>query len=225
MTSKRGEQRDREDLLVKLLTEEIDPHGAEGCAILDRHPELHKELERIGTLASRLDDLASREVSVVAALSSELPPSPPVDRALKSLWEAEARGVRARRTRLLAYAGLAAAALILLLTLWPGADDRSDEIRTLGGTALFATSPSGMVQRYAFTWNDYPLPPGYTFKVYIDAGDGAVAVWSGTTAAWEPSPAERAALPDRIEWWVGLFAPGGRSPVHRSATVTLIRSR
>jgi hypothetical protein len=228
MTTKHNGEKDREEFLIKLLTGQIEAESEEGRALLESNPELKAELQAIKTISRHLDDMAAHETAAIKSLPKDLPRSPAVEKVLGMIWKEDTgRGHRdggTRRLFLLIPVGLAAAAaLILLITWWMGLNDSTNRpIQYLGG-GIDVTSPVGEVDRYRFSWQEYTLPPGGYFALFIDTGQGSKEVWRGTGTSWEPTQSERDGMPDRLDWWVEVYGPSDLDPIARSDTLTMIR--
>jgi hypothetical protein len=220
---------EREERLVKLLTGQIEPESEEGRAMLGSDPDLRAAFEEVKALSCRLDDMAESESAAVESLEDNLPDSPPVNKALEKIWKQEAQKAPpdsgSHRLLLLVSAGLAAAViLVLLITWWINKNESIDRpVRYLGG-GITVTSPVGKVDRYEFAWQEYALPPGGYYVLFIYAGQGREQMWRGTETSWRPKPDERAGLPDRLDWWVEAYGPSDLDPIARSKTIILERS-
>jgi len=216
MTSASHDENDREELLVKLLTGEIDPKSEEGRRMLDRDPDLYREYMEVKALPDELDGLAAEEADAIDALSNDLPPSLAVDRALKAF-----RDRKPRRLPKIIPLGISAAALVAIgITLWLALGEKSERpIEVLGGE-FKAFHSTEAVERHEFRWDAYPLSRGEEFFLFIDTGDGGGSVWHGTENSWNPSPEQEAELPDRITWWVEVLGLNADYPTASSSKVT-----
>jgi hypothetical protein len=196
--------------------------------MLESDPELKAELEEVKALSGHLDDMAADEAAALKSLPDDLPRSPVVDEVLNKIWKEgllpEEKENGSRKLFLLIPVGLAAAAvLIILITWWTGLNDSVDQPDQYLGGGIEVTSPAGEVDQYRFSWQDYTLPPGGYFKLFIDAGQGSKEVWRGEGTSWEPTESERAAMPDRLDWWVEAYGPSDFDPIASSDSITLIR--
>lgn len=228
------ENAQREKLLLDLISGKIDPESEEGRDLLRRYPELQEGLSEIENASDRLAGAATKIDEALEELGGkdlegrEHSHSDAVDEALQRLWDTPMPVPgRIHRTpwKVLIPAGLAAAAVLLLLfTLMPDADLRTDGPIQYLGDKLIVTSLQGSVDRYTFAWEAFTLPSGGYFAVFIDLGTGPLKAWQGVDISWEPTDAQQAELPDSILWWVEAYEPNGMDPIAFSDPVRMNRN-
>lgn len=215
MNSASREEQDREELLLKLLSGEIDPESEEGRRMLNSDPLLKKEFTEIQGLPEELDGLASDQASAVADLAKDLPASAAVDKAMAKLRKPPPRFF----SRFFPSILTAAAAVAIGITLWVVLGDKEERpIQLLGGDFNVAQSTEA-VDQHTFSWDAYPLSQGEEFYLFIDAGQGANEVWHGKETSWSPTAQEAAELPDEITWWVEVKGFNADFPTAASAKV------
>ncbi len=218
---------DRDRLLARLLTGELDPHGAEGQRLLEGDAELRADFEAMTGVAGRLDAAAAAEEELLAEMSPDEADERRTRAALEGIWGAENGAGGTRRSRPLVWWGLAAgvllaAALAFVFLRGGRASDPVDPIE-LGGEQLECLAPVGEVDDFStFRWHS-ELPPGYRFELVVrDAASGEVVFSQEDLLEHEcPVPEEQArGFPDAVTWSVLARAPGGdeaaRSPEARA---------
>ncbi|MFH1998630.1 MAG: hypothetical protein ABIK28_03065 [Planctomycetota bacterium] len=215
MNSASREGHHREELLLKLLSGEIDPEGEEGRRMLKSDPLLKKEYTEIQALPEELDSLAAEEADAVADLAQGLPASPGVDNALAKLR----KGNPGFFSRFIPSILTAAAVVAIGITLWVVLADRQERsLQVLGGDFNVVHTTEAVAQ-YEFSWDAYPLSQGEEFYLFIDAGQGAKKVWHGKETSWIPTAEAAAELPDEITWWVEVIGLNADYPTASSIKV------
>lgn len=225
--------KNREEILMQLLTGDLDAEQGEGRKMLDEDPALKNEYEEMRELTQQLDQVGAEEADAIDALPDELPPSATVDEALEENWKDEGGKATSKDGKgfSLFQIGLLAAACLVLFFVGKYIlyEDKSDPIQYLG-QSLVVTSPQGEVPRYTFAWQEFDLPLGGRFVLIIDKGihskesRGPEEYWQGSETVAELTPEQLASLPDRIEWWVEAFGPNDFDPIARSKAIFLKRA-
>ena len=212
---------ERRELLERLVTGELDPHGEEGRRLLEADSGLREELEQLRRVAEVLDETAAEEERFLAGIPEDGEDARQAREVLRAIWSQESPRSRRRPLPLL-WIGLAAGVLfaaILGLTFLGGNDapGPKDSIE-LGGKLLHSGSPEGEVEEFSeFQWKS-DLPPDYRFTLVIrDAvlkgTDGrGVEVYTKDhilDTSWTLPEDLARGLPDSIVWSVTAEMPGG----------------
>lgn len=205
---------DRERILERLLTGELDPDGDEGRRLLERDPALRVELEALRAVEGAIEE-AALEREAVEGLPTEEHDEARAVAALEAIWASEQRSPAPRRWGHFAWVGLAAGVLLAAVLGYAffggGGVDPVDPIE-LGGGPIECIEPKGEVERFElFLWTE-ELPSGYRFELYIrDAITREILHREPrlTGYSWT-APAEVVEkLPATILWSVKAEMPGG----------------
>jgi len=215
--------RERRELLERLLTGELDPHGEEGRGLLERDAALREELEELREVAGVLDEAAAAEAELLAAVPEDGEDARQAREALQAIWSQEDARCGRRRFPMF-WIGLAAgvlfAAILGLALLRGNGDSGPRNPIELGGELLRAEAPVGGVTEYSvFRWES-DLPRGYSFVLEIRDPNRPGADGRGELrysqdgildTSWKLPEDLARGLPDSIEWSVSAIMPGGET--------------
>ncbi|MBK8099607.1 MAG: hypothetical protein IPK26_21070 [Planctomycetes bacterium] len=196
---------EREELLARLLAGESSEDDPQVRAAMAEDPTMREELQILRGLEADYRRLATQQRDDLTAASA-LAAGPGEDRVAAALRAFVAEQPVAtprtsawtRRSWWLAAAGTALAVGIG----WWATRPPGEALPVTLGRSPDGLSPSGAVAEFTeFGWTT-PAAPGRTFTLEIvDAGSGREVVTRELSVSpWQPTAAERAALPDDIQW-------------------------
>lgn len=211
---------DRDRILERLLTGELDPVGDEARGLFEADPALGSEFEELRGMTEELDDAVRDEEEILAHLPIEDADERRAKAGLEAIWAQEeetASEPEAEKRPLLAW--IAAAAVVLILAgvgyrfLRPGDEPPVRDSFLLSGTEDPDYAPVGAVEEFGrFSWStegreDYE----FTLTVYRDDDAQAVLYHKETLTGdhWNVPSEEVAGWPAAILWSVDAQPPGG----------------
>ncbi len=213
-----------DDQLRRALEEGLDPSSDEARELLGS-VEAQEELRDCQRLVAGLERAGDLQRSDLHGVTSEEVPVWIEQFVGQRVAErGKQRTVRSRR-RLWIPALMAAAALLMLISLWPTREPEAPT-RTILGSSFTALEPSGPCAEFSgFSWEyDGPAHGYFVVQVFsVDSSTDRALLESPrlTESLWSLSPREIALLPERIEWEVRAFDGSTRLIGSRSASAFL----
>ncbi len=202
-------ERDRDEILRRVLTGELPEDAPEVVELLEEQPEAREELERMRALQADLDEAGGfvRKVLEEAGGGEGAPGEDAVEGFVAERTAGSAPERPGPRRWKLATVLAAAAAIVLILLL---RDPLGPTYLGPPDVRILAPSEGIQGEEYGiFRW-EYELKPGWEFEIIV-RGAGMEERSSGRLPGSPWDPGDTHAWPDSIEWELLVHDNSGRS--------------